>query len=69
MLGKDLIVIFRFPNFNFLSTYLIPFQADLSKIPTILIEQAICLKRFNKLMFDYHKQMEEVLKKFGAGKV
>uniref|UniRef100_A0A1I7VEC9 BAR domain-containing protein n=1 Tax=Loa loa TaxID=7209 RepID=A0A1I7VEC9_LOALO len=44
-------------------------QADLRKIPTILIDQAICLKRFNELMFEYHKQMEEVLKKFGAEKV
>uniref|UniRef100_A0A915Q875 BAR domain-containing protein n=1 Tax=Setaria digitata TaxID=48799 RepID=A0A915Q875_9BILA len=43
--------------------------ADLSKIPAIQIEQATCLKRFNELMFDYHRQMEEVLEKFGAGKV
>ncbi|KAM3719912.1 Endophilin-B1 [Dirofilaria immitis] len=44
-------------------------KADLRKIPAIQIDQAICLKRFNELMFDYHKQMEEVLKKFGAEKV
>uniref|UniRef100_A0A8R1XL96 BAR domain-containing protein n=1 Tax=Onchocerca volvulus TaxID=6282 RepID=A0A8R1XL96_ONCVO len=43
--------------------------ADLRKIPTIQIDQAICLKHFNELLFDYHKQMEEVLKKFGAEKV
>ncbi|KAL3994196.1 BAR domain family protein [Acanthocheilonema viteae] len=44
-------------------------KADLRKIPTILIDQAICLKHFNELMSDYHKQMEEVLKKFGAEKI
>uniref|UniRef100_A0AAF5PWM4 BAR domain-containing protein n=3 Tax=Wuchereria bancrofti TaxID=6293 RepID=A0AAF5PWM4_WUCBA len=44
-------------------------KADLRKIPAILIDQATCLKHFNELMTDYHKQMEEVLQKFGAGKV
>ncbi|VDO53478.1 unnamed protein product [Brugia timori] len=44
-------------------------KADLRKIPAILIDQATCLKHFNELMADYHKQMEEVLEKFGAGKV
>ncbi|VDM92216.1 unnamed protein product [Litomosoides sigmodontis] len=43
--------------------------ADLHKIPAVLIDQAICLKHFNELMFNYHKQMEEVLKKFGAEKI
>ncbi|CAG9535527.1 unnamed protein product [Cercopithifilaria johnstoni] len=44
-------------------------KADLRKIPIVLVDHAICLKHFNQLMSDYHKQMEEVLKKFGAEKI
>lgn len=44
-------------------------KADLNKIPAIQIDQAICLKNFNDLMYNYHRQMEEVLEKYGAGKV
>ncbi|VDN03224.1 unnamed protein product [Thelazia callipaeda] len=50
-------------------TQLAMVKADLRKIPAIQVDLSICLRHFNQLMFDYHKQMEEVLDKFGAGKV